>query len=152
MWASDHHLSFASYGLYDRVLVDAECTSDGAFRHHIVRAAAERVLREEERARGFVRTYRTDAEVMETARLQFGLLESAWHLVKPGGLILYCTCSLLRVQNEQVVENLLDRYPTAMLEPFDQIENLPHIRSNLKHAVYFRGGNSLFASRIRKPK
>ena len=151
MWASDHHLSFDSYALYDRVLVDAECTSDGAFRHHMVRAASEPVLRQEERSRNFVRTYRTVEEVLETSRLQSGLLEHAWHLLKPGGLLLYCTCSLLRLQNEQVVEALLDRFPAATLEPFDHVDSIPHIRSTLKHAVYFRGGNSIFASRIRKP-
>jgi 16S rRNA C967 or C1407 C5-methylase (RsmB/RsmF family) len=152
MWASDHHLSFDSYALYDRVLVDAECTSDGAFRHHVVRAASESVLREEERSRNLVRTYRTGEEVLETTRLQQALLERAWHLLKPGGLILYCTCSLLPAQNEQLVEALLDRFPAATLEPLDRLDSMPHIRSaTLKHAVYFRGGNSIFASRIRKP-
>ena len=41
------------------------------------------------------------------AELQFRLLERAFGLVQPGGVVVYCTCSLFRQENEQVVGRAL---------------------------------------------
>jgi len=74
----------------DRVLVDAPCTSDGTI-------AKNPDLRWRMR----------EEEVAKFAQLQYELLKAAVKLVKPGGYILYTTCTLLRDENEDVVEKML---------------------------------------------
>ena len=152
VWASEHRLSFESFALYDRIMVDAECTTDGAIRHHAVRAVVEAEVRKAEAATNFERVYRTEEEVSRICTLQRALVTRAWVLLKPGGLLLYSTCSLLRCQNEAVVEALLESVSNAVVEPFEGLDaaRVPYVKSSLKDAVYLRGGNSLFACRIRK--
>ncbi|KAJ2406536.1 hypothetical protein H4218_002701 [Coemansia sp. IMI 209128] len=97
--------------LYDRVLVDAECTHDGSLVH--------------------VQKYeqwgweQLDAQVVDGNKsvtvpiLQSRLLENGWRLLKPGGVLVYSTCSLSRFQNEFVLGGFLARHAEdeAVLEP-----------------------------------
>jgi 16S rRNA (cytosine967-C5)-methyltransferase len=70
----------------DRVLVDAPCTATGVIRRHpdikLLRRAAD--------AAGFANTQRQ-------------ILATAVELLRPGGRLIYCTCSVLPEENEQVV-------------------------------------------------
>ena len=61
---------------YDRVLVDAPCSGLGALRR-----------------RPEARWRKAESDIAELAPLQFELLESALHLVRPGGVVIYSTCS-----------------------------------------------------------
>ena len=61
------------------------------------------------------------AKCAETQRKQKSLLRSAYAALKPGGVLLYCTCSFAPEENELVVEALL-RKTDAQLLP---IENAP---------------------------
>lgn len=137
------------------MLVDAECTTDGAIRHHIARAQAEAALYAAEAELGHVRIYRTDAEVADVVQMQKGILWRGWCLLKPGGVLVYCTCSFLPKQNEDVVRYLLDKSVDAQVEPVEGADQLPATPSSLvPGALYFRpaetGGNGLFVVRIRK--
>ncbi|KAI9503727.1 S-adenosyl-L-methionine-dependent methyltransferase [Coemansia spiralis] len=101
--------------LYDRVLVDAECTHDGSLTH--------------------VQKYerwgwdQLDALVINDNRsasvplLQSRLLENGWRLLKPGGILVYSTCSLSRYQNEYVVGGFLSRHG----EDEASVERIPAI-------------------------
>lgn len=97
-------------GLYDRVLVDAQCTHDGSLRHLAKHgqqdwAAFQRqVLVSEEHVHGMV-------------DLQRRLLLNGFRLLRPGGTLVYATCSFMRAQNEEVVEWLLAREPDASVVP-----------------------------------
>jgi len=75
---------------YDRVLLDAPCSATGVIRRH----PDIKVLR---RAR----------DIPALARRQASLLQAAWGLVKPGGTLLYTTCSALRAEGEDVVAGFL---------------------------------------------
>ena len=79
---------------YDLVLVDAECTTDGSFRH------AEGESRSE-----------------DITALQRALLRNGFRLLRPGGTLVYSTCSLREAQNEDVVRALLEEEETASLLP-----------------------------------
>jgi len=74
----------------DRVLVDAPCTSDGTLAKN-----------PDLRWRLF------EEEVPKFAQLQYELIKSALKLVKPGGYVLYTTCTLLPEENEEVVRKIL---------------------------------------------
>ncbi|GIR63487.1 MAG: hypothetical protein CM15mP68_1530 [Pseudomonadota bacterium] len=90
---------------FDRVLLDAPCSSESRMRWQDVKTYQHWSLR----------------KVRETQRKQKSLLRSAYAALKPGGVLLYCTCSFAPEENELVVEALL-RKTDAQLLP---IENLP---------------------------
>ncbi|PIA15190.1 S-adenosyl-L-methionine-dependent methyltransferase, partial [Coemansia reversa NRRL 1564] len=89
--------------LYDRVLVDAECTHDGSLVH--IRKYGEQWGWEllGSQACGSDRTQHVPV-------LQSRLLENGWRLLKPGGVLVYSTCSLSRFQNELVLGGFLARH------------------------------------------
>ncbi len=83
----------ARAGGFDRVLVDAPCTCEGTFR----KVTQPTVSDERFRSR--------------RAAVQLRLLERALRLTRPGGRIVYSTCTLAPEENEAVVDTLLHRYP-----------------------------------------
>lgn len=87
----------------DKVLLDAPCTSDGTIMKNPD-------LRWRIRREG----------VEEFSKLQYELLEAGWKLLKPGGRILYCTCSLLREENEDVIELFLQKHREAKIVPISK--------------------------------
>lgn len=78
IWSDSYMLRTNSFSLYDRVLIDAECSTSGAIRHHITKAKAEENLREEEKKRGIVRTYRSKEEIDKIVALQKNLIMRGW--------------------------------------------------------------------------
>ncbi|HID80421.1 MAG TPA: Fmu (Sun) domain-containing protein, partial [Ignisphaera sp.] len=65
-----------------------------------------------------------EKKIYEMAQLQLELLRTAVKLVKPGGRILYTTCSLFREENEDVVSKILKEYEgviklVPLEKPFD---------------------------------
>ncbi|MEE6246559.1 MAG: RsmB/NOP family class I SAM-dependent RNA methyltransferase, partial [Pseudomonadota bacterium] len=99
---------------FDRVLLDAPCSSESRMRWQDVKTYQHWSLR----------------KVRETQRKQKSLLRSAYAALKRGGVLLYCTCSFAPEENELVVEALL-RKTDAQLLP---IENLPqHSVPGLTH-------------------
>lgn len=87
-------------GFFDRVLVDAPCSSEGLFRKK-----PEAI------------SHWSEAAVDRAARLQAELLDLAVELVKPGGTIVYSTCTWNRLENEETVERFLSRHPDIALHP-----------------------------------
>ncbi|HYH80551.1 MAG TPA: 16S rRNA (cytosine(967)-C(5))-methyltransferase RsmB [Longimicrobium sp.] len=84
----------------DAVLLDAPCTGTGTFRRHPDGR------------------WRVDAgDLAALAVLQGELLDAAAPLVRPGGLLVYSTCSLEREENEERVEAFLARHPQFTPEP-----------------------------------
>ena len=77
-------------GTVDEVLLDAPCTGLGTLRRH-----------PEKRWR------LTEADVPAMAAVQRTLLEQAATLVRPGGVVVYSTCSLARRENHEVVSDFL---------------------------------------------
>jgi 16S rRNA (cytosine967-C5)-methyltransferase len=84
----------------DAVLLDAPCTGTGTFRRH-----------------PDARWRLKPSDLAVTAQQQRALLEAAAPLVRPGGLLIYSTCSLEPEENEQPVEVFLARHPEFTLEP-----------------------------------
>lgn len=82
----------------DKVLVDAPCTSDGTIMKNPD-------LRWRIRSEG----------VAEFSKIQYELLEAGWKLLKPKGRLLYCTCSLLKEENEDVIKKFLEKHENAKI-------------------------------------
>ena len=87
-------------GRADRVLVDAPCSGSGTFRR-----------------KPDARYRFTPSGIAEHAARQAVLLERFAQLVKPGGQLIYGTCSVLREENEAVVEAFLAHHPEFSLVP-----------------------------------
>ena len=98
--------------LFDRVLVDAECSTDGSLKHvqqRVLKTAAANI--EEDEATASNPTLTDPKQLEALVELQKGLISSGFKLLKPGGVLVYSTCSLSIDQNEAVVEWLLEKHP-----------------------------------------
>ncbi|MGH8745124.1 MAG: SAM-dependent methyltransferase, partial [Burkholderiales bacterium] len=81
-------------GKLDRVLVDAPCSGFGTLR----------------RNPDLKWRHGPDA-IAELAQKQLRILSAAARLVRPGGRLVYATCSILEMENEAVVERFVSAYP-----------------------------------------
>lgn len=86
---------------YDRILIDAPCSATGVLRR-----------------RPDVRLHRRASDIPTLAALQQHILAALWPLLKPGGKLVYATCSLLRAENEAAVQSLLAGHADARALPF----------------------------------
>lgn len=102
---------------FDRVLVDAPCTGLGALRR-----------------RPEARWRRVPGDVPQLAKLQRELLASAIRLTRPGGVVLYATCSPHLAETVGVVADALRRHPVTALdtrplfEPVDDLGDGPYVQ------------------------
>jgi 16S rRNA (cytosine967-C5)-methyltransferase len=92
-------------GTFDGVLVDAPCTSTGTIRRH-----------------PDVAWLRQEADIATLTALQKRLLQKAVALLKPGGTLVYCTCSLEPEEGEHAVAALLASEPSVHRAPVETSE------------------------------
>ena len=86
--------------MFDAVLLDAPCTASGIVRRH-----------------PDVRWLRRPDDSAQLARTQAQLLKVLWPLLKPGGRLLYCTCSVFKAEGDAVVDSFLQRNTDAQFCP-----------------------------------
>ncbi len=96
-------------GKIDRVLVDAPCSGFGTLRRN-----------------PDLKWRQTEAGIGELAQKQRRILDSAATLVKPGGRLVYATCSVLPEENEAIVEAFLGAHP--QFAPVDAAAELARAR------------------------
>jgi 16S rRNA (cytosine967-C5)-methyltransferase len=106
---------------FDAVLLDAPCTASGIVRRH-----------------PDVRWLRRESDVARLAQVQARLLAALWPLVKPGGRLLYCTCSVFRAEGEGQAQTFVahnkdavSRPAPGLLLPQSRLENNA-LRDNLQ--------------------
>jgi 16S rRNA (cytosine967-C5)-methyltransferase len=87
----------------DRILVDAPCSGLGTLHRH-----------------PDARWRRQPQQLPQTAERQGQILEKATTWIKPGGLVVYSTCTLNFQENEQVVADFLKSHPDWKLEPMEE--------------------------------
>ena len=85
---------------FDAILLDAPCTASGIVRRH-----------------PDVRWLRRESDVAQLARIQAHLLATLWPLLRPGGRLLYCTCSVFRAEGDVQVQAFLANNTDAHLMP-----------------------------------
>ena len=85
---------------FDAILLDAPCSASGIVRRH-----------------PDVRWLRRETDIAQLAVIQARLLKSLWPLLRPGGRLLYCTCSVFRAEGESQIQAFLTRNESARLLP-----------------------------------
>lgn len=81
---------------FDRILLDAPCSATGVIRRH-----------------PDIKCLRRDTDIDALVATQARLLDRLWSLLKPGGRLLYATCSVLRAENVAQMEAFLSRQADA---------------------------------------
>jgi NOL1/NOP2/sun family putative RNA methylase len=92
------HRVFTDY--FDRILIDAPCSAEGTIRR------SKAVL-----------FHWGVKNIQRMSRLQVGLLVGAFRALRPGGTMVYSTCTIAPEENEMVVSYLLEKFPEAELLP-----------------------------------
>jgi 16S rRNA (cytosine967-C5)-methyltransferase len=86
--------------MFDAILLDAPCTASGIVRRH-----------------PDVRWLRRESDIAQLAALQARLLAALWPLLRPGGSLLYCTCSVFRAEGEGQAQTFVAHNTDAFLRP-----------------------------------
>ena len=81
---------------YDRILLDAPCSATGVIRRH-----------------PDIKSLRRPDDIEELVETQKLILDKLWPTLKPGGLMLYATCSILKAENESQIQQFLQRTADA---------------------------------------
>lgn len=123
----------------DAVLLDAPCTGTGTLARH-----------------PDARWRLTPEAIGEMAVLQARMLDAAAELVRPGGLLVYSTCTLEPEENEERVTEFLRAHGDFALEPSDAVDRRDADQGFVDSAGYLRvepwrsGYDGSFAARLRK--
>lgn len=84
---------------FDSILLDAPCSATGVIRRHPE-----------------IKWLRTAAQVEKAVQTQRALLTALWPLLKPGGRLLYATCSVLKCENSSQIRHFLVQCPDAFAQ------------------------------------
>ena len=122
----------------DAVLIDAPCSGFGTLRRH-----------------PDIRWNKTLEQLRALSEVQYNLLKNAARHIKPGGILVYSTCSIEPIENEKVIQRFLTNFPMYQVEnakhflpgippsaitPQGFVQTFPH-----KHGV-----DGAFAARLRR--
>lgn len=128
-------LDVREVGQFDRVLVDAPCSGLGVLSR-----------------RPDARWRRHESDLEQLVGLQQQLLRTAATLVRPGGIVVYSTCTMLPSENEQVVEacaDVLDADPLPASIARELI--LPHAQNMARTWPHRHQLDGFFFARLRRP-
>lgn len=87
---------------FDRILLDAPCSATGIIRRH-----------------PDIKLLRTQQDISNLAMKQQTMLKSLWPLLKPGGTLLYATCSVLPQENTEQIQRFLETTSDAKEQPIN---------------------------------
>ncbi|NOU51386.1 16S rRNA (cytosine(967)-C(5))-methyltransferase RsmB [Pseudoalteromonas sp. JBTF-M23] len=88
---------------YDRILLDVPCSATGVIRRH-----------------PDIKWLRRNSDIDDLAQLQKQILNNIWPLLKPGGTLLYATCSVLPTENSDQVAAFLQSTDDAIHQPLHE--------------------------------
>ena len=89
---------------YDRILLDVPCSATGVIRRH-----------------PDIKSLRRAEDIHALASGQARILDAIWPLLRPGGMLLYATCSLLPEENQDQVARCLEQYSDAVITQIDAL-------------------------------
>ena len=87
---------------FDRILLDAPCSASGVIRRH-----------------PDIKLLRQPDDIPRLVALQAAILEALWRMLKPGGILVYATCSVLPQENAGQLANFLANHDDAKERPIE---------------------------------
>lgn len=117
---------------FDAVLLDAPCSATG-----IVRRQPDVLL------------HRRASDIEALCGLQARLLDAGWRVLRPGGVLVYTTCSILKAENAAQVDAFLARTPDAVPESLDERFGRA-CGAGRQRLTGEGGGDGFFYARLRK--
>ncbi len=87
---------------FDRILLDVPCSASGVIRRH-----------------PDIKFRRDLEQVQELTKIQKSILQTLWGVLKPGGRLLYATCSVFKLENSMQIQYFLDTANDAKVLPLD---------------------------------
>lgn len=87
---------------FDRILLDAPCSATGVIRRN-----------------PDIKLLRRNEDIAALAQLQLAMLSNLWSMLKPGGRLVYATCSVFPQENERIIERFLKQETDAEHCPID---------------------------------
>lgn len=130
------HLCGEFPNYFDKILLDAPCSAEARF------------IEGEPKTYG----YWSERKIKEMAYKQRKLLFSAWYALKPGGILVYSTCTFAPEENEKQVDRLLKRFSNAEILPIG-LSDLQTLPTSVPHAIRILPTNEIegfFVAKIKK--
>jgi len=135
---SDTALFLGLPDYFDFVVVDAPCSGEGLFRKDLD-----------------AMQHWSEEAVNHCATRQAGILDHAWATLRPGGYLIYSTCTYNRLENEANVQRLIDFGGTSISIPIDSSWGVTEVKESDFWAYRFMphrtAGEGFFLSIIQKP-
>ena len=98
---------YAANRFFDRILLDAPCSATGVIRRH-----------------PDIKVLRRKSDIAALCSLQAKMLDALWGKLKPNGILLYATCSILPEENEQQIKAFLKRHSDAVIQGISDAQGL----------------------------
>ena len=83
---------------FDRILLDVPCSASGVIRRH-----------------PDIKLLRRESDITPLAAIQLGLLDAMWAILKPGGRLVYATCSVFPQENHRIIQRFCKQQTDAIL-------------------------------------
>jgi len=94
---------------FDRILLDAPCSATGVIRRH-----------------PDIKVLRRDSDIKQLQQLQSQMLDTLWGKLKPSGVLLYATCSVLPDENEMQINSFVNRHNNVEVLTIPKAQGLGH--------------------------
>ena len=134
--------NFSTQKTWSKIILDAPCSSTGTLRKN------PEIMHQKK-----------ESDIVSLSKLQSDLLDTAWDLLKEGGTLLYCTCSLEKEEGEHQIENFIKRKKNSLLDKINnnEIDKKLNVSGQNKwlrifpNSLNYEGGNDgFFIARIKK--
>lgn len=116
---------------FDRILLDAPCSATGVIRRH-----------------PDIKWLRRDSDIAALVQLQAEILDAMWQQLKPGGTLLYATCSILPAENSEQISQFIAR--TADAKPVPLTANSEKQASSWQILPNTQGMDGFFYAKLQK--
>lgn len=123
-------------GPFDRVILDPPCSGWGTAGKH-----------------ADLRWSKQESDIVNLVKIQTKMIDRAARLVKPGGVLVYSTCTIIRAENDQIIEEFLLRNDRFEIDHAGDVIEKPGIvteRGFLKTYPNLTGLDGAFAARLKR--
>ena len=104
--------------LFDRILIDVPCSASGVIRRN-----------------PDIKVHRLATDIAPLVAIQKQILEKCWQLLKPGGRLIYATCSIFKAENEEQILHFMDNQPVKMVTMPEIIDQQLSSRASVGYQI-----------------